>query len=124
MNIANKIKHYLGNPHLKKVGTTQQLTAEQVEEFVRCSQDPNYFIERYVKIISLDKGFVRIELYPFQKEAITKIMIGQNYLAKELIDQRMWTDIYKHRNQNITLQQAVDHVIMIYKLSKEYKDGI
>ena len=53
-----------------------------------------------------------------------KIMIGQNYLAKELIDQRMWTDIYKHRNQNITLQQAVDHVIMIYNISKEYKDGI
>ena len=53
-----------------------------------------------------------------------KFIISQNHLAKDLVEQRMWLDIYKHRNQNITLQQAVDHAIMIYKLSKEYKDGI
>lgn len=53
-----------------------------------------------------------------------KFIISQNYLAKDLVEQRMWLDIYKHRNQNITLQQAVDHAIMIYKLSKEYKNGI
>ena len=53
-----------------------------------------------------------------------RFIISQNYLAKDLDDQRMWLDVYKHRNQNITLQAALDHAIMIYKLSKEYKDAI
>lgn len=61
---------------------TQQMTAEQVEEFIRCSQDPNYFIERYVKIISLDKGFVKIQLYPFQKEAIQKMNDNRKIIVK------------------------------------------
>ena len=61
---------------------TQQMTAEQVEEFIRCSQDPNYFIERYVKIISLDKGFVKIQLYPFQKDAINKMNNNRKIIVK------------------------------------------
>ena len=61
---------------------TQRLTAEQVEEFTRCSQDPNYFIERYVKIISLDKGFVKIQLYPFQKDAINKMNNNRKIIVK------------------------------------------
>lgn len=80
--IVNKVKNYLGNPHLKRIGMTQQMTAEQVEEFIRCSQDPNYFIERYVKIISLDKGFVKIQLYPFQKDAINKMNNNRKIIVK------------------------------------------
>ena len=39
-------------------------------------------------------------------------------------EDRLWEAIRNEAKTNITLQQAVDHVIMIYKLSKEYKDGI
>ena len=49
-------------------------------------------------------------------------MIGQSWQAKELVEQRMWTDIYKHRNRNRALQHAVEECIIIYKLSEEYKD--
>ena len=49
-------------------------------------------------------------------------MIGQSWKAKELVEQRMWTDIYKHRNRNNALQHAVEECIIIYKLSEEYKD--
>lgn len=80
--IISKVKNYLGNPNLKRIGMTQQMTAEQVEEFIRCSQDPNYFIERYVKIISLDKGFVKIQLYPFQKDAINKMNNNRKIIVK------------------------------------------
>ena len=81
MNLA-KIKNYLGNPHLKKIGVTQQMTAEEVDEFIRCSKSPTYFIENYVKIISLDKGFVKIKLYPFQKEAIEKVNDNRKIIVK------------------------------------------
>ena len=52
----------------------------------------------------------------------SRVMIGQSWQAKELVEQRMWTDIYKHRNRNRALQHAVEECIIIYKLSEEYKD--
>jgi hypothetical protein len=52
----------------------------------------------------------------------SRVMIGQSWLAKEQIEQRMWTDIYKHRNRNTALQHAVEECIIIYKLSEDYED--
>jgi hypothetical protein len=49
-------------------------------------------------------------------------MIGQSWLAKEQIEKRMWNDIYPNRNLNPALTEAVEKCIIIYKLSKEYKD--
>ena len=81
MSLA-RIKHYLGNPHLKRVGVSQQMTADQVDEFIKCSQNHIYFIENYVKIITLDSGFVQIKLYPFQKEAINDINDNRRTIIK------------------------------------------
>ena len=52
----------------------------------------------------------------------SRVMIGQSWMAKQQIEQRMWADIYKHRNRNNALQHAVEECIIIYKLSEEYKD--
>ena len=54
----------------------------------------------------------------------TRVMIGQSWQARELVEQRMWTDIYKNRNRNPALTDAVEKCIIIYKLSEESKDGI
>ena len=48
---ARKNDGYLGNPNLKPVGVQQQFTPEQVQEYVKCSNDPLYFIKKYVKIV-------------------------------------------------------------------------
>ena len=32
--------------------------------------DPQYFIEKYLKIVSLDKGLIPFDMYPFQKEMV------------------------------------------------------
>lgn len=61
---------YLGNPNLKKTNVTQEFTPEQIEEYVKCSKDPIYFIENYIKIVNLDKGFIPFEMYPFQKKMV------------------------------------------------------
>ena len=47
----------------------------------------------------------------------------QGILA-EIQAERMWATILKEAKTNITLQDALDRVIMIYNISKEYKDGI
>ena len=55
-------EHYLGNPNLKKVGTAIEFTQEQIQEYLKCKEDPVYFAMNYVKIISLDEGVVPFKL--------------------------------------------------------------
>ena len=45
---------YLGNPNLKKANTAIEFTQENILEFMRCKEDPVYFANRYIKIVSLD----------------------------------------------------------------------
>lgn len=61
---------YLGNKLLKPAGVKFEFTQEQVMEMVKCASDPKYFIKKYVKIVSLDKGVVPFEMWPFQEEII------------------------------------------------------
>ena len=82
MNLPTRIKNYLGNPNLKRINMQLSLTEDQVREYVKCANDPLYFIENYVKIITLDKGFVQIKLYPFQKEAVKDINDNRRVIVK------------------------------------------
>ena len=64
---------YLGNPNLKRVNTPVEFTKEQIEEYQKCSADPIYFMERYVRIVSLDEGLVPFKMYGFQKNIVQTI---------------------------------------------------
>ena len=61
---------YLGNPNLKKANVQQTWTKDEVEEYARCMKDPVYFIQQYIKIVSLDEGLIPFKLYDFQKEMV------------------------------------------------------
>ena len=61
---------YLGNPNLKKANIQQSWTKEQLKEYSLCMEDPQYFIEKYVKIVSLDEGLIPFKMYDFQKEMV------------------------------------------------------
>jgi hypothetical protein len=61
---------YLGNPNLKKANTKTEFTKEQIQEIQRCMNDPVYFIENHIKIVTLDKGLVPFKMYNFQKEMV------------------------------------------------------
>ena len=61
---------YLGNPNLKKANVTQEWTKEEVSEYTKCMKDPQYFIESYIKIVSLDEGLIPFKLYDFQKDMV------------------------------------------------------
>jgi len=61
---------YLGNPNLKKANIQQSWTKEQLKEYSLCMEGPQYFIEKYVKIISLDEGLIPFKMYDFQKEMV------------------------------------------------------
>ncbi len=61
---------YLGNPNLKRANVQIEFTPEQIEQYARCMKDPVYFIENFIKIVSIDEGLVPFALYPFQKEMV------------------------------------------------------
>ena len=73
---------YLGNDNLKAAGVKVSWTPEQIEEYVKCSQDPVYFIRKYIKIINLDKGLMNFNMYPFQEDMVRKIHDNRFTIAK------------------------------------------
>ena len=61
---------YLGNPNLKRTNVNIEWTQENIEEYLKCKEDPVYFTENYIKIINLDEGLVPFEMYPFQEKLV------------------------------------------------------
>lgn len=66
--VKNSDLGYLGNPNVKRDGIEQEWSVDEIREYKRCMEDPTYFAESYVKVVSLDKGLVPFRLYPYQKE--------------------------------------------------------
>jgi len=61
---------YLGNERLKRVGVELSFTEEQLTEIVKCTDDPVYFIRKYVKIVNVDLGLVPFDMWNFQEEMV------------------------------------------------------
>ena len=53
---------YLGNRNLKKANVIVEFTQENIEEFIKCKDNPVYFAKNYIKIVSLDEGLVNFNL--------------------------------------------------------------
>ena len=68
--MVNRDDSYKANPLLKQRGVQIDFTKEQVAEIIKCSNDPEYFLENYIKVISLDDGIVPFIPYPFQRNLI------------------------------------------------------
>lgn len=58
---------YLGNKNLKNKDVKLQYTKEQIEEYIKCSKDIEYFCEKYVKIVSVDRGLISFKPFKYQK---------------------------------------------------------
>ena len=65
--MAVKQELYLGNPNLKKANVSQKFTKRQIAEFLKCADNPVYFISKYIKIVSLDEGIIPFKMYDFQE---------------------------------------------------------
>ena len=63
---------YLSNPNLKKIGINIEFTKEQIEEYIKCSKDPIYFVKNYMKIVHVDHGLISFDLYDYQEKMISK----------------------------------------------------
>ena len=75
-------EQYLGNPNLKKANVATNFTPEEVQEYIKCSEDPVYFIKTYIKIVSLDKGLIPFDMYDFQVDMTRKFHDNRFNIAK------------------------------------------
>ena len=73
---------YLGNPNLKKANVHTNFTPKQVKEFIKCAEDPIYFIKKYIKIVSLDEGVIPFNLYDFQETMVNRFHENRFNIAK------------------------------------------
>ena len=58
------------NPNLKSAYKEESYTAEQIQEIIRCTTDPSYFIKNYVYIKHPVRGRIKFDLYDYQEDMI------------------------------------------------------
>jgi hypothetical protein len=74
---------YNSNANLKAAGITFQFTPDQVQEYLKCAQDPIYFIENFCYIVTLDYGLKLFKLYDCQKKKIDIIHNNRRVILME-----------------------------------------
>jgi len=73
---------YLGNPLLKKANVPHDWTKEEIQEYLKCKEDPVYFALNYVKIVQVDEGLIPFRMYDFQKDLVNKFHNNRFNIAK------------------------------------------
>ncbi len=73
---------YLGNLLLKASNVKIPFTKDQVSEYIKCKESVEYFVENYINIVSLDKGLVLFDLYPYQRNMLNKFSTKRFVITK------------------------------------------
>ena len=76
-------KNYNANSNLKAIGVEVQFTKEDVQEYMKCAQDPVYFIDNYCYIVTIDNGLQQFKLYDCQKEKVRLIHDNRKVILME-----------------------------------------
>jgi len=71
--MSEELTSYHGNPLLKSAGVAHNFTQEELDEYLKCSNDHVYFIENYIKIVHVDLGIIPFDLYDFQQKMVNTI---------------------------------------------------
>lgn len=74
---------YNSNVNLKAAGVAVEFTPDQIQEYLKCAQDPIYFIENYCYIVTLDHGLQKFNLYDCQRKKIEVIHTNRRVILME-----------------------------------------
>jgi hypothetical protein len=74
---------YNANPNLKPIGVQVDWTQDTFQEYLKCSQDPVYFIDNYCYIVTIDHGLQPFKLYECQKEKVKLIHDNRKVILME-----------------------------------------
>ena len=108
---------YLGNQNLKPAGVEVPFSEEDVKEYVKCSQDPVYFVRKYIKIVSLDEGLIPFDLYDYQEDIIQTVHANRFVIAKLPRQTGKSTTMVSYLLHYILFNQDVNVAILANKLA-------
>jgi len=75
---------YNGNRSLKQIGYTIEYTYDNIQEILKCKDDPIYFITSYCKIVSLDSEMlIPFELFKYQETFINLIQDSRRVISMQ-----------------------------------------
>lgn len=112
----NTNQGYRNNPNLKLPGIELQYTKEQLEEYIKCANNPVYFCEKYVKVKTLDKGVVSFNLYPYQQKFVNAIHQNRFTISKWPRQCGKSTCVTSYICHYITFNQSVNVAILANRL--------
>ena len=106
---------YLGNPLLKRANVSQEWTKKEVQEYAKCMNYPQYFIENYIMIVSLDEGLVPFKMYDFQKEMVGTFHSNRFTICKLLRQSGKSTTIIAYLLHYVLFNPSVNVAILANK---------
>jgi hypothetical protein len=112
----NNNQGYRNNPNLKLPGVELQYTKEELEEYLKCANDPVYFCEKYIKVKTLDKGIVPFKLYDYQKKFIREIHNNRFVISKWPRQCGKSTCVTSYICHYVTFNQSVNVAILANRL--------
>lgn len=78
------LENYNNNPLLKKVGSKLNFTQYEIDELIKCKEDPIYFIKNYCKIISLDSEEpISFDLFGYQEKFINLVHDNRRVISMQ-----------------------------------------
>ena len=77
-----RLSTYMGNPNVKAPHSEMEYTPEQLKEYKKCADDPIYFVESFVRIMSVDFGTIPFTLYDFQRGMVGSFVENRFNIAK------------------------------------------
>jgi hypothetical protein len=119
----NNNQGYRNNPKLKPPGVEIPYTKEQLEEYVKCANDPVYFCSKYVKVKTLDKGVMPFKLYDYQEKFVKEIHKNRFVISKWPRQSGKSTSVIGYICHYVTFNQSVNVAILANKL-KTAKDEL
>jgi len=61
---------YNNNPNLPREDWKHAFTQQEIDEFIKCANDPVYFACTYMKIVNVDRGLMPFEMWDFQQDML------------------------------------------------------
>lgn len=92
------------NALVKKPNVDDDLEEWQVDELLKCAEDPYYFFANYVKVQHPTRGAVNFILYPYQTRVVESILNNQKVIALQprqsgksatIVGYILWETIFK-----------------------------
>ena len=108
---------YLGNTLLKSAHVPQDWTEEEVGQYIRCQQDPLYFVNEFIKIVSLDEGLIPFDIRDYQEEMINKFHNERFVICKMARQSGKSTTILAYLLHYILFNENVSVAILANKKS-------